>query len=83
MAHQPSQPCNVCGSAIVQVDEVFAASRLVLCECSRCRHRWTFTLQAPVRTKAIRVRRVAADIGTEFGTGIGASVGTREVALAS
>lgn len=88
MALNPSHSCNVCGSVAVQVDEVFDAGRLILSECSRCRHRWTSaSSQEPVRSATVRVRRVAAEYGTGFANGARANLGTDAripaVALAS
>lgn len=49
--------CNVCGSSVVQHDEVFDGGRVILSECNRCRHRWTQARPVPAAAQLLRARR--------------------------
>ncbi len=63
-SHHPASPgsrlrCGVChGSELIQ-DEVFDDGSMVLCECRRCEHRWTFRPPS-VRTKRLPIPMAVA-----------------------
>jgi len=50
--------CAVCGCDHVASDEVAHRGRLLLRECTRCRHRWTETPGGPGDREPAPARRV-------------------------
>ena len=62
---RPCGECAVCGCGAVSSDEVSHHGRLLLRECTRCRHRWTEAVpelqRRPSRIAQVRTTRRARE----------------------
>ena len=58
-------PCPVCGFSAVRSDAVLHRGLMLLAECPRCDHRWTWADQR-VRTQRGVITRVSPESGREF-----------------